>query len=516
VRRRSHRSRPSPSGALAVALHFAGFALLPLAAQSPPASPPASPSGAAIASPLESLFAAALEDAARRGIPAETIALRIDLPDGATFGHRGDVPQAPASTLKILTAVVALDLLGPDHPLATELWLAGEVRAGSLEGDLIVVGGGDPATSSRRFPDDPVAELRPWVDALRSRGIRRISGDLVAEIGYLAGPSRIEEWPREQLHRWYCAPSGALNLNDNCIDVRIAPRGERIEVSLRPENPLYSVENVLRPTTERGRHLYSVDRAPDSWRIRVSGRFLASAPARTEWITAPDPALSFLGAWRALLRAEGIEVAGELRVGAREPGAVRVARIEHRVADTLGVLLKNSQNLYGDCLLRVANREEGGDGSFAGAGATALSHLAKLGGGSGAVVRDGSGLSSRNRLCCSDLVRILRHADRASWRETFWQALPLAGVDGTLEKRFRGGALAGRLRGKTGHLDGVTALAGGWESAAGPVRFASLTGGRGAKVGAFREWLDALLVGIDASISRTVPSPRPAAGSPGL
>jgi len=411
----SAHPRASLGGVLREFVAAASFATLFAALPSPaatllaqaPAPPPAGESGG---SPLARLFAEALADAERSGIPLETIALRIELPDR----------------------------------------------------------------------------------------------------------SRLDEWPRDQLHRWYCAPSGALNLNDNCIDVVIAPSGGRIEVSLRPQNALYSLENAISATRERARHLYAVDRAVDSWKIRVSGRFLATAPARTEWITTPDPALSFLGAWRALLAAEGIEVAGELRIGKRHAAAVRVARIEHRLEETLPVLLKNSQNLYGDCLLRVANRVKGGDGSFAGAGATALAFLAERGGGEGAAVRDGSGLSPRNRLSCADLVLLLEHAERAPWRARFWEALPLAGVDGTLEKRFRGSALAGRLRGKTGHLAGVTGLAGGWEAKGGAVRFAALTGGRGAKVGPFRDWLDALLIRVDAALAGAATSAPPPAQAAGL
>lgn len=462
--------------------------------------------------PLAALFESALADAERRGIDRGTFALAIVLPDGTRLAHRAEEPLAPASTLKLVTAALALDRLGPDHALVTELLQSGEVRDGVLHGDLIVVGGGDPAPSSRRFPDDPVAELRPWVQALRDRGIRRIAGDLVADVSFLAGPDRLEEWPHDQLHRWYCAPSGALNLNDNCVDVVIAPSGGRIEVSLRPANALYSVENALRATREKARHVYSVDRAADSWKIRVSGRFLATGAARTEWITAPDPGLAFLGAWRTLLAAAGIAVDGELRIDECAAGAVPIARIEHRVADTLAALLKNSQNLYGDCLLRVADRKSGGDGSFASAGRTAARFLEDLGSGAGAVTRDGSGLSQRNRLRCSDLLAVLARADRAPWRELFWDALPLAAVDGTLDRRFRGTALAGRLRGKTGHLAGVTGLAGGWDTGAGPVRFAALSGGPGAKVGPFREWLDLHLAKIDAALAARVASaPRPPA-----
>ncbi len=473
---------------------------------------------AALAAPTAdpaALFRRALDEAAAKGIAPETISIHIELPGGVVLSHREQEPMLPASTMKLVTAAAALELLGPQHAFVTELWIRGEVRDGTLHGDVIVVGGGDPAPSSRRFPDDPLAELRPWVQALKDHGIERIAGDLVADSGYLAGPQRLEGWPQDQLHRWYCAPSGALNLNDNCVDLQIASSGDGVAVHLVPANPLFTVENSIRPTPDRDQHLYSVDRAIDSWTIRLGGRFLVGGGIRTEWITVPEPARAFLGAWRTLLRSSGIAVEGELRVELRGEGARAVARIEHRVVDVLPVLLKDSQNLYGDCLLRVTDRETGGDGSYRSAGETAMRYLISRTGGEGAVVRDGSGLSREDRLRCVDLVRLLRHADEATWGEVLWESLAVAGVDGTLSKRFRSGPLRGRLRGKTGHISGVSALAGGWESVQGPVRFAAFTGGPGSKVGPFRTWIDQLLEAVDATLGGPPPPREPSSESGG-
>lgn len=483
---RPHGRRPRPGRGWA-ALLFLLLALMPCAVST--AAPPESV--AAVLDPI-------LADARARGLPTETLSFAIQLPDGTLVLHRSDAPMAPASTLKLVSAAAALDLLGPDHALRTELWITGPVRDGTLHGDVVVVGGGDPATSGRAYPDDPVAELRPWVEALRARGIERIGGRIIGDDRYLAGPSRRDEWPKDQWHRWYCAPSGALNLNDNCVDVVIASHDQGPQVSLRPGNALFSVQNELRPTSEKGRHVYSVDRSVGAWQIRVGGRFWTRAGVRTEWVTVPDPTLAFLGAFRTLLAAKGIATHGEPARGALPDGAERLATIEHPVRDAIPILLKNSQNLYGDCLLRVTDREVGGDGSFDSAAESAARYLSSHVGATGASIRDGSGLSSENRIPVDALLQVLRRADRAEWGSILWESLPVAGVDGTLRKRFGQSPLKGRLRAKTGTISGVRGLAGGWTTSEGPVRFAALCGGPGARANRFLPWLEDALERVDA------------------
>ncbi len=462
------------------------------------------------------LLEAGLSQAKSQGLNLDSIGFHVELPGGAVLAHRSNEPMIPASTLKILTTAAALDLLGENHLFKTELWSRGELKEGVLYGDLIVVGAGDPAISGRAYRDDPVAELRPWAKLIGELGVSQIDGALIADDRYLAGPSRLEVWPQDQRHRWYCAPSGAINLNDNCVDVVISSVESGVTADIRPVNQLFTVQQKIAPTPEEKKHLYSVDRSIGSWDIRLRGRFWNRVKERTEYVTVPDPSLAFLGAWREVLREEGIRVEGELRRGALSEGAIQLATIDHPLRIALPILLKRSQNLYGDSLFRVTDRESGGDGSYRSASETALSYLSLYlhGQRSGSEIFDGSGLARSNRLRPSDLVRVLHRADQAEWGAIFWDALPIAGVDGTLSRRFRQTELSGRLMAKTGHLSGVSGLCGGWESRLGPVRFAALTGGTGAKVGAFKKWIDRWLVEVDRALGGA-PSPSRSSGELG-
>ena len=476
----------------------------PTRARALPPLPSARPKGAPSAA-IARWWESALADLDRRGIPRETVAIQVDLPDGSSVGWRQLEPMIPASTLKLVTAAHALDRLGPDYTFGTELWIDGEIIGDTLHGDVIVVGGGDPATNSRAHPDDPLAELRPWVAELRRRGITQIDGDLIADDRFLSGPTRRPEWPAEQLDRWYSAPSGALNLNDNCVDVVLGPVGpEGVSVTLRPPNPRFTIDHRLQVTEVEKEHRFAVDRTPGEWSIRVSGKFWRTVTERVAWVTVPDPTIAFLAAWGSLLASEGIEVRGQQRRGEKGGRALFVDRIEHTLASTLPVLLKRSQNLYGDAILRVTDRECGGDGSFDSAGARVVAYLDGFR--PGALVLDGSGLARGNRIDTATLVELLHLADQREWRAEFWEALPIAAEDGTLRKRYRGTSLAGRLRAKTGTLSGVSGLAGGFSVADGAVRFAALTGGTGARVGRFKSWLERQLVQLDRILTPATPS----------
>ncbi|MFQ5654758.1 MAG: D-alanyl-D-alanine carboxypeptidase/D-alanyl-D-alanine-endopeptidase [Planctomycetota bacterium] len=437
------------------------------------------------------LVARALEMARTRGIDPESIAFAIRTPGGVLHAHRSRVPMAPASNLKLLAAAAALDHLGGDFLLRTDLLRHGAIEDGVLDGDLIVVGRGDPSISGRLRGGDPLAELRPWAALLKELGVRRVRGALLADDRYLGGPSALPEWPAEQLHRWYAAPSGALNLNDNCVDVVIAPDagGSSIAVSILPEIPLFELRGRIEPVATEAKHRYSIDRSPGSWEIRVAGGFLRSGAERRHPVTVPDPSRAFLAALETLLAAEGIVVEGGSRVAAAPAGSVLVDRIAHPLAALLPILLKRSQNLYGDSLLRVLGKERGGDGSFA-SGARVLEDFLResIGDADGAAIRDGSGLSSKNRLSAAQLLGILEEAQRRPWGSLLLESLPVAARDGTLRKRFRDSPLAGRLRAKTGHVSGVTNLTGLISTPRGPVLFSVLHQGTAGTVPEAEKW----------------------------
>lgn len=430
-------------------------------------------------------------------------------PDGTELAsYRKSEAAAPASNLKLLTAIGVLDQLGPAFEISTELYRTGAIDSGALAGDLVVRGHGDPSLSGRFHRNDVFGPVRPWVAVLKELGVTRVLGRVLCDDRYFSGPSTHPDWPRDQMARWYCAPSGAINLNDNCVDVHLEPRvgAREIRVWLVPPSPRFEVVSQLRSVTQRQQHVYSVERPAQSWRIEVRGGFLESGSERTEWVTVPDPTEWFGSAFVTFLESEGIEVVGgwsRVSDDADLSDALPVASNVVCVASLLPPLLKRSLNLYADCLLRIVGKERGGAGSFEVGAASVRAHLIRVGiGDEGLVVRDGSGLSAGNRASAQTLVTALRYAQSRPWFTLFRDSLAIAGVDGTLRTRFGDGPLNRQVFAKTGHIQGVSTLAGYLKTDLGDVAFAFLYQGSAAKTGAARDWQEACVEEVSRALER--------------
>lgn len=435
--------------------------------------------------------------ATQRGLKREEISFSVLFPDGTRWSHRATDLMKPASCQKLLIAAATLDRMGTDATVTTELYRTGRIEDGNLIGDLVVVGGGHPGTVAHGV--NPRAILEEWSKLLVQLGIREVRGDLVADVTYLAGPARHPDWPPSQWDEWYSAPSGALNLNDNCHDIWIRPASGRIEVEVWPATPNLEVVNELVSVSSKKQHRFSFDREVGSSRFLARGRFWSQRAPLLHALAVQDPTVAFLSGFRSQLSKEGIRVRGDSRIGPLP----RSARLLHRQSTLASAflprLLKRSQNLLGDCLQRVLGRRSGGDGSFD-SGATAVADYARttLGWRSGFVVRDGSGLSHSNRVTTRELVGLLSAAASRPWAPVFWDALPVAGRDGTLSRRFRKSSVRGRVHAKTGHLNGVASLAGRLVSDAGPIYFAVIFQGRGGRVGEADRWFEEILEAADS------------------
>lgn len=428
-------------------------------------------------------------------IPESEISFSLRVPGVGLVSHRHSEARIPASTMKLVVASAGWELLGPDFALKTDLIIDGAVSDGVLHGNLIVVGRGDPAVVGREDEDDVLWELRPWCQKLENIGVSTVKGKVLADVRYFSGSGFHEDWPRDSAHQWYYAASGALNLNDNCLDLFLGPVTDgRVDLEVRPIQPLAQISNRLKLAQTSKKHLIRIDRKFGDWGVVVSGAFHNMAQKQKFHVTVPDPAANFVAVLTDLLSKEGVSVIGE-EIPLGDSGQV-LATNSHSLKSRTAVLLKNSQNLYADSVFRVLGKELGDKGDFDTSAAVLLEWAQRnFRNTSGLVFRDGSGLSRRNRLTSHFLLEVVDRTLDQKWGRDFAAQLAVGGVDGTLKKRLGQSGLKGTVFAKTGTLTGVSSLAGILrpQGASNPVTFAMICNRKKGSASVARKWQDRVL-----------------------
>ncbi|MDE3152968.1 MAG: D-alanyl-D-alanine carboxypeptidase/D-alanyl-D-alanine-endopeptidase [Gemmatimonadota bacterium] len=392
-------------------------------------------------------------------------AIVVSLTRGDTLFTRGaDALMQPASTLKLFTTGLALDRFGPNYQLGTDVLRDGPVSAdGTLRGNLYLRGGGDPAMSMRFFgsANTPMDSL---ANAIALRGIRRVSGDLVADASAFDDQRIPDGWKRRYLSAAYAAPVSALSLNENVLWVAVGPGRGGATIALEPATTAFTVTNNVSQRAGRTGASIVVYRRPDG-NLDVRGWVGTKSPTRRYSVVVNDPPRFAAGALRAALAARGITVDGTLREGVTPPAAQHVASFESPpLAQIVSEMNRESINHLAELLFRDAARTEAPDhvGSVA-AGEVALRRFLtdKVDVPATDVrVADGSGLSVRDSVTPRAMVHLLAYAHRAPWSSAFHSSLPVAGESELLKARMRRTAAQGNLHAKTGTTNTVASLAG--------------------------------------------------------
>jgi D-alanyl-D-alanine carboxypeptidase/D-alanyl-D-alanine-endopeptidase (penicillin-binding protein 4) len=413
----------------------------------------------------------------------------------------------PASNQKIVTGGAALALLGPDFRWRTALVAdRGALAAdGTLRGDLRIVGRGDP-TVSDRAQGDALRPLRALADSLRARGVRRVDGRLVAAGDAFPGDPLGYGWAWDDLDEPYSAGVAELLFNEGLarVVVRGGERpGDPVAVTVGPAPSALPVDGAAVTTATPGvvgggTTATRVGARYDAARRRyvLSGAVSVNDSAVLT-LAIRDPRAAYVAALGDALRERGIAVRdaaapaptpvrkqvpdappadpGAAGPRATDPGVTDPRRAgTSDGADTLAVLTspplrdvlpwleKPSQNQIAEALFRTVALERAGAGTPDSARAVVGRQLRAWGvtPERDAVVRDGSGLSRHDYVTPEALVRILDAVRRRPDFRAFYDALPVAGVDGTLRGRMRGTAAAGNARAKTGTVDKSRTLSG--------------------------------------------------------
>ena len=392
------------------------------------------------------------------------------------YARNAEKAFRPASSMKLVTTAAALDALGPDARIRTTVETAGRLDGmGRVLGDVFLVGRGDPNLSDRFTPGRPAAAFEEMADALAAAGVRRIEGRLVGHEGAFTGDRRGSDWTWEDLPWGYGAEVSALSFADNRVEVTLTPgerAGDPAILDVTPDTGCLSVTSTVETvavapalpggTTGEDEGV-SLDRALGSNEIRLSGR----VPIGGDWdggLAVADPARCVAQVFRGVLEAKGIRVTGGVSTSrAPLPGGVRVLASHDgpSVAEIVRTVNKESQNLHAEMLLRLVGLRVKGEGSAAKGQDAVLEMARRLGiPDQGWGLSDGSGLARTNLLTPRGLVALLVALDRHPAAAAFRDSLPVAGVDGTLEKRMKGTAAEGRVIAKTGTLRLTNALAG--------------------------------------------------------
>ena len=437
------------------------------------------------------------QDASQAHWGIEVVSLR----DGERrFGWNQAKLFIPASTAKLFVTAAALARLGPEFRYRTTLEASAPIGDdGQLQGDLLLVGRGDPNLSGRELPYQPQSpRLAPTTQLftelsgqLAAQGLRSVTGNLVVDDTYFVYQPYGQGWEVDDLLWSYGAPISALALNDNVVSLRVLPGaspGEPARIRLEPPANFYEIENgVLTAAKEQAtpgggavaapQQRLAIDRKPGSRRVQLWGQIPAGDSGWQGAIAIEDPP-QFAG---ELLRQElaryDIAVKGHVRVLRTHPPDVadlqgmpappassRIVLAQHDsaiLAESLQIITKISQNLHAEMLLRTLGRERRNVGSIEAGWAEINQFLKEIGVKKDTVVlRDASGLSRQNLVTPSAMVTLLRNMYESDLSALWLALLPIAGEDGTLQGRLKGPAVAGRVWAKTGSLAGVAALAG--------------------------------------------------------
>ena len=404
-------------------------------------------------------------------------ALIVSLTRGDTlFAWRADRRFLPASNAKLFTTAAALHYLGPAFRFVTVLYASGPVTNGTLYGDLVLYGTGDPT-----FGLDTAA-LAPFADSVVRAGISRVNGDVVGDASFLGAELAGPGWTPDNLDQPYAAPPSALGAAANRVRVTVEPGerpGEAAAFTVDPPTDYFTVTSAVRTGRRRARTRIEVRHDRPRGQVTLSG---VISPRRWSWSTylvVEQPAVFAASLLKSLLVARGVTVTGSAR-GVTDGAPARARQLLARArgqnaepfegalaarsSPSLGELVTTinhrSDNLSAELVFRSVGRSVGGAGTFA-SGARAVEQFLSDEVGipaASVAVSDGSGLSILNEATPRSLVQLLAYERKASEGRYFWESLPMAGEG--LTERMAETSAAGRLRAKTGTLKDVSALSG--------------------------------------------------------
>jgi len=432
------------------------------------------------------------------------------------YEHEPGKSVMPASNMKLFTTAASLVTLGADYQFKTNIYASGPIdSAGTLHGNIYIVGSGDPSISGRYLDTPTTAILAQWADAITSAGIRKIDGDIIGDDDIFDDKAFSGSWQYDYLQEWYAAENSGLAINDNCWDALFSPtietlRGQYLgrpgsnlpatKLALRTVDPLntkyfqLNTEIAFTTSTSADNHNFVIQRLPNSNAITVSGTLAANVDGISErdglssddgwkyevtrgkpvheWGSIHNGTLFTVTLLQEQLERSGVKVTGKpvdmddmdprtAEWQKANPGRVIHTHVSPPLSKILAIVNKPSQNFYADMLLKVVGAKVYGVGSWDNGEKVVKDLITTAGADSKSFnMADGSGLSRRDLVEPRQVVALLAYMAGRSDFSAYHDSLPIMGVDGTLKGRMAGTPAEGKVHAKTGTIGGVRSLSG--------------------------------------------------------
>jgi serine-type D-Ala-D-Ala carboxypeptidase/endopeptidase (penicillin-binding protein 4) len=399
---------------------------------------------------------------ARAKLPRDAIAIVVVDAQGQApprLSHRANVPVSPASIAKLATTVAGLELLGPAFSWSTPVYVDGEVQDGTLHGNLFIKGQGDPKLVAERL----------WLLLRRVQGlgIRAIAGDIVLDrSAFELAPRDPGAFDGEPLRPYNAAPD-ALLVNFKSLVLTFTPQAGQAQVHLEP--PLAGVALPASVPLAAGdcgdwRGALKADFS-DPARVRFAGAYPAACGERIWPIAYADPASYAARAVAGMWQQVGGSLAGVVREGRVPAGLAPAFEVQSPpLAEVIRDINKYSNNVMAQQLFLTLSLQQKGVGTLEGSREVIQQWWReRFGGETPPSFGNGSGLSRNERITAQQLARLLQAAWTSPLMPELVSSLPLAGVDGTMQRR----GTAGVAHLKTGSLRDVAGVAGYVHTASG-------------------------------------------------
>ena len=403
-----------------------------------------------------------LQELNRYKIPLSAISVEINNLQSAkqVLSINAATPRNPASVMKLVTTLAALELLGPAYTWKTEYLADGKLQNGRLDGNLILRGSGDPYLVSDQF--------RQQLHLLKQKGLTDISGDLIIDNSAISVPNHDRARFDGRPQRVYNVVPSASIVNFSATRVMLQPENERIRVITEPPVSNLIIQNRLAPVRSRCRNQWAgwsfkTLQTTDQLVLNFEGKYPVKCGA-TEFTRAFLSNTDYTyGIFKSIWEEMGGHLGGKFSLGPVNGRAERLLSAESRpLAEIIRGVNKFSNNIMARQLLLTIGKEMYGKPGTPQSGISGIKEWLNSNGLAmpELIIENGAGLSRISRVSAQSLSALLRQGWDSNYHPEFLSSLALASIDGTMRRRLRKEAPAGRVRIKTGSLNGTRAIAG--------------------------------------------------------